>query len=261
VYYFLPDPVENAFKKCKQEDASRDRQLWADIVEDVLALEEISETTILNSQPATALVPNATADTRKRPEPLKLEQLQTPDFALLINADTPEPRSPGVQEVPFLSRTNTGMTLSNSQSPGFGCDPNTLQSQTLSQSQVIQATVAVTAPAVSQTRSPSPVPTTSSAYTQLQNATRAASPFNDHYSTDTNTPNTSSAQTTDLMDSIIHIRNSMIMDYNPFELLSSNALDFAEDPDAFLQGGTSGVVLEERIRYTCTVLDIPMGEF
>ena len=292
-FHYLTDPTEKVYDTRKEATLSNDQQLWADLVEDVLALEEISETT-LNTTATVAPVAEFAATKPNSRKALKLEQFKTPDFSLLINVDTPEPHNPDVQEVPLLhGSVITGMTLSNSHnSERSQCNSVALHSKlTTSQVNRTQLTIAQ-ATSTSQVRT---VPTEpQSLFTQLLNAIPATATVlhkhqgptttlkhqqvqtttsNHHQNLTTvtnhqlNSTNThtkevvpSAASATGLMDSLVHIRNSMIMDFsNPFEVLGGS-IDFDEDPDAFLQGGTSGLMLEERIKYTCTVLDIPMGK-
>lgn len=196
-------------------------ELWADI-EDLLALENGDYSA---SVPHCADTPGSTNATATS----EVTQTTTPDFSLLIATTSPQASTNDVQEVPLNSSTSPVSNHSLASDVTNELDISVLQTRTEEAKAL-------------------PLDDDGTVLTSLNTV-----------SVGTGVDSTAANERTrGTMESVMHqMRNPLNMDYGHYDLYN-NGFDVMDDVDSFMQGGPCGVVLEERIRYACTVLDIPM---
>lgn len=207
-------------------------ELWADI-EDLLALENGDHSASVPRRAGTPVGTNALPTSRNS----EVTQTTTPDFSLLIATGSPRPATGDAQEVPLGSWPEN-------------CDSSTCQvpSQPLVAEVPSETRVAVDQIGTEQRK---PVPLHDGTVLTSLNTVSVGTVAE---------RTTANEGTRGTMEGVMHqMRNPLIADYGHYDVYN-NGFDVMDDVDSFMQGGPCGVVLEERIRYACTVLDIPMGK-
>ncbi|KAK2154729.1 hypothetical protein LSH36_259g04032 [Paralvinella palmiformis] len=244
LYCQIRDPLadKHTTKAPSKQQARRQvSELWRDI-EDLLALESCHEFAEAKSGDQTE-----SADTELVPSSRNPSLAQTtPDFSVLIAGQSTDDSSPDSQEVPYLPWIESVGSSSEQQttrltpSSSFGSDLADVGNLTVENRGTLTNQTVDLAESLS------------SVHDIVLTVLNPVSVKSGASGSSTNERNRQGT-----MESVLHARNPLVTDYCHYEPYG-NGFDVMDDVDSFMRGGPCGVVLEERIRYACTVLDIPM---